>query len=61
MINCPDDITKDVKCRCGSVNKVPFQTTIYKCPACGNTSAVMFFGTVIDKHGDYLYQSKTNE
>jgi len=61
MPNYPDQGTKTVKCRCGVMNDIPFQTTIYKCPSCGETSSVSFYGTVKNKYGDYVYQTKIKE
>lgn len=58
MTNYPDDVTKTVKCRCGQMNDIPFQTTVYKCSSCGMTSVVLSFGTVIDKYGNYVNQTK---
>lgn len=46
---------KTVKCtRCGCMNTIPLQTTIYKCPMCDKTTCVPFFGTVTDKHGNHV-------
>lgn len=61
MIEPPEGLTKSVKCRCGAMNDIPFKTTIYKCSTCGKTSAVMFFGTVIDKNRNYVNQTKVEE
>ena len=61
MANYPDGLTKTVRCRCGNMNIIPLQTTLYTCSTCGMVSAVMFFGTIIDKHGDYVYQTKIEE
>ncbi len=61
MANNPNLENKTVRCRCGSMNNIPFQTTVYKCPSCGNTSAVFFFGTVIEKSGNYVYQTKEED
>jgi len=57
MPTYPEQGTKTVRCKCGHINNVPFQTTIYTCPSCNTTTVVSFFGTVIDKHGNYVYQT----
>lgn len=44
-------ICKHCKCSC----QIPFHTTIYTCPTCGGNMISKFYGTVIDKNGNYVY------
>lgn len=46
---------KTIKCRCGCLCTIPFQTTVTKCPTCGSNILIKFFGTVIDKDGNYVH------
>lgn len=46
---------KTVKCACGNLCVIPFQTTIYKCTMCGEYCVSKFFGVVVDKYGNYIY------
>lgn len=55
MANYITKENKTVMCKCKCMNTIPFQTTIYKCPSCGMTSCLRFFGTVVDKHGNYIF------
>lgn len=55
MANYTTKGNKTVMCKCKNMNKIPFQTTIYKCSACGMMSCVRFFGTLVDKNGNYFY------
>lgn len=51
---------KTVMCKCGEMNIIPFQQTVYKCTHCNMTSLVFFRGVVIDKHGNYIYGLPVN-
>lgn len=55
MANYMTKGNKTMMCKCGCADIIPFQTTIYKCPTCGMTSCVKFFGTLTDKNGNYIY------
>lgn len=47
---------KTIMCKhCGYICEVSLQTTLTKCDHCGMTLYVNFFGTVIDKNGNYVY------
>lgn len=55
MANYITEGNKTVYCRSGHPNMVPFQITTFKCQTCGHMYFVNFFGTVIDKNGNYIY------
>jgi hypothetical protein len=55
MANFLAEGNKTVMCKCGKMNIMPFQKTIFKCAHCGMTACVFFRGVVIDKHGNYVY------
>lgn len=46
---------KIVYCRHGHPNTIPFQQTLCTCSTCGCKFTVKFFGTITDKHGNYVY------
>jgi len=55
MVNYLAIGNKNVRCKCGCMNTVPLQKTIHKCPSCGMMSCVRFFGTIVDKNGNYIF------
>lgn len=46
---------KTVYCKDGHPNAVPFVETDVTCTICKERFFVKFFGTVTDKHGNYIY------